>query len=384
MAFSPGFSEAEAKILMEICQQTYDNTPGDPPSHTKCIPPVPKPQGWSRVDDLTPTDTTLLDNYWEVWQDDSASNRYAVAVRGTVETPSSIFVDLFLPLIRARADLEVGPITLPFHLARAEPGSEVVSGVHAGFALSLLLMLLTTDAPLLGTLSGFGDGDEVYITGHSQGASIALLMTSLVGHSTELFKGPSYKSYAFAPAQPGNDHYSYDLAALVGLPGFCYSVANTQGWVPQVPLTLQGPWDINTPNPLYKYKHTLNPAVPEELAALIHDVETGVKDVLDAVEKELEKLFGKLTGKLAAANPRVKATDLGFEGQDFTLGSADLSGLLRQIIDLVLPSLNYTFAGTMVPLFGTPGGNPCDNGQFDPFWQHHLGNYIKLLEAQYG
>jgi hypothetical protein len=58
--------------------------------------------------------------------------------------------------------------------------------------------------------------------------------------------------------------------------------------------------------------------------------------------------------------------------------------LFSQLKALVLPSLNYTQAGVTVPLFATPGANPCDNGQFDFFWQHHLGNYLKYLNAQYG
>jgi Lipase (class 3) len=67
-------------------------------------------------------------------------------------------------------------------------------------------MLFTTDKPLFLTLLQLAQaGNDIYITGHSQGASIATLMTSLVRRSTVLFKGPSYKTYTFAPAKPGND-----------------------------------------------------------------------------------------------------------------------------------------------------------------------------------
>jgi hypothetical protein len=65
----------------------------------------------------------------------------------------------------------------------------------AGFALSLLLMLFTTDHPLFLTLGQFAkSGNDVYITGHSQGASMATLLTSLVRRSTLSFKGPACKT----------------------------------------------------------------------------------------------------------------------------------------------------------------------------------------------
>ncbi len=48
--------------------------------------------------------------------------------------------------------MKLGPISLPFYLARDEGDSAVKAGVHSGFALSLLLMLFTTDSPLFVTL----------------------------------------------------------------------------------------------------------------------------------------------------------------------------------------------------------------------------------------
>lgn len=117
-------------------------------------------------------------------------------MRGTVATAASVLADLLFPLINARFD-QAGPISLPFDLARDEGDSAVKAGVHSGFALSLLLMLFTTDCPLYVTLALLAaePGNNVYITGHSQGASIATLLTSLVRHSTQAFKRPSYKTY---------------------------------------------------------------------------------------------------------------------------------------------------------------------------------------------
>jgi hypothetical protein len=211
---------------------THTGTPSLSEAPPKCgIPDVPSPSSnWAIVNDLTPTSATLLDNYWQVWQNQNDTTQYAIAVRGTVDSAASILADLLFPLINARFDVKLGSISLPFYLARDEGNSAVKAGVHSGFALSLLLMLFTTDHPLFVTLFQLAQvgKNNVYITGHSQGASIATLLTSLVRHSTFAFKGPVYKTYTFAPAKAGNDHYAYDYARLATVDGLGWAVTSTQ------------------------------------------------------------------------------------------------------------------------------------------------------------
>lgn len=381
-----GFDPAEAKTILSIEQQTYEGTPDNPPSGAKGIPPVPKPpSNWQIDANLTPTKTTLLDNFWQVWQNSDNPKQYAIAVRGTVATTPSIIADLLLPMIRARHSFTINigklPVTIDFNLAQEETGSAVVAGVHAGFALSLLLMLISTDKPLFLTLAGLPKDAQVYITGHSQGASIALLMTSLVRHSTTFFKGPAYKTYVFAPAKPGNDHYAYDLDQIAGMKGWCYSVVNSQDWVPQVPLTLQTLNTINTPNPLKKYDGQPDPDAPADLASIASDIERAEEGVRNTLKANLDKRFAKLKQDLPSEAFVLNASDLGGSG-DATLDGAGVSGILDELLGMILPTLNYAKAGTLAPVFGTPGGNPKDPSDY--FWQHHLGNYLKALDAQYG
>ncbi len=384
---SPGFSYDEALTLLKIAQRTYAGPQNQPPPSACAQAVPPPPDEWQLVSRRTPTETTLLDNFWQVWKRKN-TRQYVIAVRGTVATGPSILEDVLLPLVKAHWDLEIDvlgfQIDFPFHLARDEGDSPVVAGVHAGFALGLLLMLLTTDAPLFSTLHSFASKDEVYITGHSQGASVALLLTSLVRHSKRFFKGPAYKTYVYAPAKPGNDHYSYDLDQIASARGFCYSVVNSQDWVPQVPLTLQGLQAVNRPNPLLQFDGKVESDIPAGVQKIIDDVDSGAKNLVDDLENRIKKLVQDVERDLHLASYPVAAKRLTDHpaAPDANVDKRSISGILDQVLDALLLSLNFAKAGALVPVFGVPGANP--NDPTDSFWQHHLCNYIRYLKHDYG
>ena len=95
----------------------------------------------------------------------------------------------------------------------------------------------------------------------------------------------------------------------------------------------------------------------------------------------LEKLVGELTSKLPGEAIHLKASTLGAASEEPLTGSI-VSDAVKQILDQIQASLNYDDAGSLVPLFAKPGGNPDDPN--DVFWQHHLGNYWTYLQEQYG
>ena len=64
------------------------------------------------------------------------------------------------------------------------------------------------------------------------------------------------------------------------------------------------------------------------------------------------------------------------------LDGTSLAGGIDSLLSQIQASLNFATAGNLVPLFAVPGENPDDPTDF--FWQHHLGNYWKYLQAQYG
>lgn len=379
-----GFDFDEAKAMLALSQAIY-GVPAIPVST-----PDPAALGWSKVDILSPSRATLLDNLWQVWRDEANPNRHAIVVRGTVDTTPSILADLLFPLVDARLDLKIPAggqeIDIPFHLARDEAGSAVVAGTHLGFTLGLLLMLLTTDRPLLLTLMALSANPdaEIFITGHSQGASLATLLTSFVRHASGPFASISKaaaKTYVFAPAKPGNDHYGNDYAAIAGVRGLAWTVLSTQGWVPQVPFTLQIPSDLNTPNPLRAYEGTPPATLDPRLATLQAALEPMSVALRKQSELQARALTDTLKAQLAAETRPVGAVPVP-TGETAAVDGAALSHLVDSALSHLQLSLNYTDAGARVPLFATPGGNPDDPSDF--FWQHHLGNYWTYMQAQYG
>ena len=388
---SGGFNLDEAVSLLSIAQQTYINTPDITPNKN-CVPcpvDIPPPDGWQLRTDKTPSSSTVLNNYWQVWQNTANPKQYAIAIRGTVDTVPSVLADLLLPMVEARLPLPGLPIH--FNLARDEGDSPIRAAVHAGFSLSLMLMLLSTDAPLALTLFELARSKsaEVYITGHSQGASIALLLSSLMQH-TPLFHGSRYKSYVFAPAKPGNDHYAYDLDQSLGIKGLCYSVISTQDWVPEVPLTLQGLASLNRPNALYHFSGNDNPALTPATQDLLDTVSNCDGKALDKLIGQLHSKTNQLRSQLAHAHFPLSGSQLGLNGSATTLGVTLVEKIIDDLLDNIVPSLNYCKAGSLAPLFAPPGANPQDGHcptnpkQFDFFWQHHLCNYLKVLREEYG
>ncbi len=355
--------------MIALSQAIYDA-----PSPTPIQPPSPQSVGWSKVDAWSPSGPTLLDNLWQIWQNDNNSNQYAIVVRGTVDTKPSILADLLFPLVDARTDLSVTiggtQYTIPFNLARDEGDSAVIAGTHLGFTLSLLLMLTTTNRPLLLTLAflaaefaakkKLGEDVEVFITGHSQGASVATLLTSFVRHASGIFadiaKVP-YKTYVFAPAKSGNEHYGYDYDFIAGVKGLGWSVVSTQGWVPEAPFTLQGPWDLNTPNPLREFGGRLDLSVDAPLARLANKLEPAAASIGKDLVESARVLVADLKPKLTASDICLNASAFGGPESDLADGST-ISGLLDDFLKRIQLSLNFAYAGSLVPLFATPGGNP--------------------------
>ncbi|WP_417766902.1 lipase family protein [Stappia sp.] len=383
MALQPGFDFTEATAMIALSQAIY-GVPAIP-----APTPDPRALGWSKVDSLSPSAPTLLDNLWQVWRNDARPGQYAIVVRGTVDTEASILADLLFPLVDARLDLAIraGGVKLdfPFHLARDETGSAVVAGTHLGFSLSLLLMLLTTDRPLLATLGelSLDPQTEIFVTGHSQGASIATLLTSFIRHASGIISGISglsCKTYVFAPAKPGNDHYGYDYAFVAGIKGLGWTIASTQGWVPEVPFTLQGPGDLDTPNPLHEYGGSRSSFVDPRIAALCASVEPAVEAArLQAVAHALD-VASDLKARLFREDT-VSETILPGRSQSLRLDGASVASTIDGMLSRIQLSLNFATAGSLVPLFAVPGANPADPKDF--FWQHHLGNYWIYLQEQY-
>lgn len=330
---NPSFSPNEAKTLLALIAQMQPAASGN-------VAP-PQPADWCPVFAPCPSG---LDNEWRLWQHKTATNQYALLIRGTTHHPSSIIEDLLVAMIQ--------PTYEPLYCFATDPRA----AVHLGFAIGALTLLYD---PINGILDRLRQADippqsEIYLAGHSQGAAVATLCRSFLAHTPLLQeKQFAYKTYLYAQPKPGNDHYADEFNRSFSDSGLAFTLTNTEDWVPETPLTIERFHDLNDPNPLDT--HEAGFSLPRLML------------------NELEKLHA-----LATAHSLTKyaepinqlGTRLAAHNLPFPLVS-----------QLLVESQNYSGCGTPITLTGTPGTNP---GQpKDGFWQHSVEMYYRLLETWY-
>ena len=346
MPFTPGFILAEAQTLLTLAGLSEDTVPNSPPP--------PPPTGWQMTFQSPPLGP--FENLFQLWQNNDVPGQYAVAIRGTIEETGSIIEDLASLMIPASFQITVDQLTISFQFA-AEPATGVKpAGVHLGFTVGALFLLLDPDhlgtSSILGQLAALPAGSEVYITGHSQGAAVAALVASYLHYPNYLTSAlPSlhHKTYVFAQPKPGNDQYSWDFEQAVASQGLGIRVTNPLDWVPQVPLTIQFLQDVNTPNPLSG--HGLFGGATA-MAAVSAAVALSEARALDWAMSQFVNLPALIGAKGAP--------------QGLLPGAAPLSIML---------SLNFMPAGGEIALVPDPAFSIPD----DPFSQHHVATYQALL-----
>lgn len=373
MPLKNGFIKEEAQMILHLCMQLNGTGTSEPL-------PTP-PEGWSkRFDGYHGADEAKessprkknqsqdglgpYDNAWELWEK-AGGKQYAIVIRGTVSDPGSVLDDALATTIRSDGFLEIGPHRrrLPLLFSPVEDGA-----VHLGFAWGTAILTFHKEKGILAELLKIPDQSEVYITGHSQGAAIATLLHSLLyyagqaGLDTPFGKEISakqfdIKSYVFAQPKPGNWQFTQDFAQIAGNQGRLLCLNNSRDWVTQVPFAF-GLVDDITGNPIPGVLRKL-PLIGKLAAWIVTGVGMGLRWI--------RRLIGELVSD-SAKNARQYL----FEHIDPVYLSNQSGG------DSASASLNYDQCGELVSL----KGHPAPQEESDPFWQHHLGVYQKLMDAQ--
>jgi hypothetical protein len=341
---NPGFDLEEALTMLHFCAIVENGV----------NPPIPQdpPKGWTRL--FNSPIIPPFDNVWELWKRD-ADGVFALSIRGTVFQAGSIVEDLLALMINANGTIKVGDFAFPYSFA-----ADQHAGVHLGFAVATLLV---AELPLIGILevlklNGVKPGSEVFVTGHSQGAAMATLLRSYLQYGANALPGVSYKTYVFAQAKPGNDHYAADFENRFSNDGYGFRITNSRDWVPQVPFTLEFLGDINDPNPLSvltqpDYMIKVGTALHvRAISALVHDASHLI------VAREIERVRPALNELMTAK-----------------IGPA--AGVVGGAIDMpIMFTFNFLNAGTNFSLMG----NPCAGAECsDQFFEHHASTYYGLM-----
>ncbi|MBD0369812.1 MAG: hypothetical protein ICV60_03090 [Pyrinomonadaceae bacterium] len=362
MAFTPGFNSTEAEPLLAMLAALEGTTP--PP-----LTQPPWPSGWNIIYDSQQIGP--FDNRWQLAS--NSQGQYAILIRGTIYAAGSIIDDLLSVMIPANASIgfTLGGTTysLDYQLAAK---NNTNAGVHLGFTLAMFILMYWPSKGIIWQLveQGILPGSDIFIAGHSQGAAIATLCRSYLNYlsldNVNLFGTMyNYKTYVFAQPKPGNDLYGYDYNSVAGNAGLAYTVNNSQDWVPQAPLTLELPSDINTPNPL---------SVLLENSAALANVTQSVNNLKDSIAlAQASKHLSKMDAL------RQVFTSAEFQEKVLTkqIPQSAQTDDFKPVLPNLLLTLNFTGCGAPYSLLGVPGTNPCDAKDF--FWQHHGAMYYDLL-----
>lgn len=265
-----GFKNDEAMQLLELSAElnsfgVQDATPPDT-KNWKAVAEGMDPSNKAKEFGFGP-----FNNRWKLWQRVDDSKEFAVVIRGTIADPKSIEEDLLANSLPAeKVTIPAGTNkSISFRLASTayqhvdEAKDWPVPEVHAGFAYGLAAILFDKSHGLIKALNeNVPSGSSLYITGHSQGAAIATLLTSFLHYACAdgeyknvreedkqnysdcprfgmEEKNWEMKTYVFAQPKPGNWRYAMDLAQSIGNKGMIYAINNYDDPVVQVPLAFQ-------------------------------------------------------------------------------------------------------------------------------------------------
>ncbi|WP_233224420.1 hypothetical protein [Thiomonas sp. X19] len=307
-----------------------------------------------------------FDNAWAAWKSLQDEQLYAVVIRGTVHSASSILDDVLATSIRANSALSVNApdgTSRCLPLAMVSSGNAADAAVHLGFIWGTAILMFHNDLGILKYLLGLPTGSKILITGHSQGAAIATLLHAMLLHASTDATGPladaikpksfQYKSYVFAQPKPGNWQFGHDYAQIAGNQGLALCLNNNRDWVPQVPLTVDLPDEV-TNNPIDPYLAAKHPVLLEMANLLGKAAQAGRIAIGDVAQFAAECATDYLGAHI--------------DGLFLSDGTADDSAAY----------MNFVQCGRLYSL----RGYASPEEETDPLWQHHCGNYAKLLALQ--
>ncbi|MVX34518.1 MULTISPECIES: lipase family protein [Myroides] len=183
-----------------------------------------------------------LTNKWSLYKNEKGIHE--IAIRGSVNKGLSWMANYYAAMIPSTDSIKLDANTTVYY----KLSEDSRAGVHAGWTIASLY-LMQDIKPKLDSLLSHGHRD-IIISGHSQGAAIAILLTANLYQQQKDNKLPKdlrIKTYAIAAPKPGNLYFSYQYEALTRQ--WSYTVINTLDWVPEVPPTTQMLSDFNAISP---------------------------------------------------------------------------------------------------------------------------------------
>jgi hypothetical protein len=383
-----GFDAGLAAQLAQLCMDLNNRGTADPAKDQGAWRYQATTTGWTSIYPPNAAQPAPviggLDNAWRLWRRDG-TDTYALVVRGTEENRDSIVDDALVTTVPVNpALLEVYPDhrQLAVWLARGSAGAPAPEA-HLGFLAAMTTLTFADSAVgkegvlhegilhvLRRLTPALGGKVTLLITGHSQGAAIATLEHAFLHYALNRAGDPFQlagghfvlRSIVFAQPKPGNAQFALDFARIAGGRGASFTVTNTADVVTTVPLSLQSVSEVS-----------------DYLAGDLKDkfLNTALK-TFDRLDGDLRRVIAGLVERDVETNVRSWGV-LDPKFCDFDC----VDGRRRSGT-----SLNYATAGEVVPLIGPApivyrhDADHKDADDTDALYQHHLYNYIRLLNGQ--
>ncbi len=294
----PGFAKDEALELLGMCTAANflgpvafapfpaglvptDDSDNPLPNDNGSTYPYPRtpiwPEGWTpgvrSKDSKKPWQESIVTSRLStgtgvnsaIFAYNAERNAYAIAFAGTLN-PAAAMEDVAGILIPA------GPVNLsyfrsdetyifpvidpPVALAGGEAADATVEPpqqiplVHLGYrdAVESLTVGLVVPANLRSILNDLAESEiDLYVTGHSLGASAAQLFSAWIKAGGVPSKKINIKCYSFATPKCGNTAMASNYNLALSNAGFSYNVSNSLDTAPQLPPTHEAPSDLINP-----------------------------------------------------------------------------------------------------------------------------------------
>ncbi|CAN5119610.1 hypothetical protein BH23BAC1_BH23BAC1_14400 [soil metagenome] len=274
---SPGFDKVEYIELLKISSTQRDSL------YNKNFP------AHERITLNYRSPVIGLDNRWDLWiSEDSVA---VISIRGTTRSSISWLENVYGVMVPASGEITLADdFTFNYHLA-----DNPRAAVHLGWLIGTAF--LSEDISKKINACYNAGIKNFLIMGHSQGGSIAYLLTSHLRNLIKEDKLPAdiqVKTYCSAAPKPGNLYYAYDYENY-SFHGWAFNVVNSVDWVPETPATVQTIDDFNDSNPFSNAKSLIKKQrFPHRLAY------NYVYKQLDKPSKKALKRYQKYLGNIAS------------------------------------------------------------------------------------
>ncbi len=284
--FKSGFNPSEAKEMIQICNSfLYLELYG---SDKEILPDAYQKVYTSPV--------LGMDNRFQVYTKGKIG---VIHFRGSTDKKQSWMENIHSAIIPAVGEIDIKEKKFKYQFA-----NDTIAGVHAGYSLGLAYLHeeLLHQIKLLNH-KGIHD---IYLTGHSQGGSLAILTRAYLGYLShhKLSKKNNFKVYVFAQPMVGNIEFVREYNLLYSEKGMSYSLLNKEDIVPKMPISYNDTtfWKSHLGKILSKdEKFDKSEMLKEGMAILF---QRKLQSINEKFGKSVEKQIEKELGEVSFPNPK--------------------------------------------------------------------------------